>query len=249
MACYSRYHSDDAVAQYCDAHYGSDKFGVPNFPARLARLCAAARGGEAKHRALDLGCAVGRASFELAEYFDHVIGIDLSSSFIAIARRLQERGKLSYRLPEEGDLISDQRVCLADLGLDSTASRVSFHQGDALQLDERLGSYDLVLAANLIDRRPDPGKFLAEIHRLLVDGGLLAIASPYAWQEHFTPKRRWLGGLFRAGAPVSSLEGLSRKLVVNFAPVGEPQELEFLLRENGRKFQHYLAQLTFWRGR
>jgi len=32
-------------------------------------------------RALDVGCAVGRATFELARSFDETVGIDLSARF------------------------------------------------------------------------------------------------------------------------------------------------------------------------
>jgi hypothetical protein len=78
----------------------------------------------------------------------------------------------------------------------------------------------------------------------LIGDGLLAISSPYTWLEHFTPRRRWLGGRFRAGSPMSSLEGLSKKLAKHFTAVGEPQEVEFILRENARMFQHYISQLT-----
>lgn len=31
---------------------------------------------------MDLGCAVGRTSVDLAEYFDNVVGIDISKAFI-----------------------------------------------------------------------------------------------------------------------------------------------------------------------
>lgn len=36
-----RYESDLAVSQYCDPHYGPDKFGVTNFPLKLAQLSIA----------------------------------------------------------------------------------------------------------------------------------------------------------------------------------------------------------------
>lgn len=125
---YALYESETSVAQYCDAHYGPDKLGVANFPAHLARLCASTMLGKPMRSALDLGCAAGRASFELATCFDQVIGIDLSSRFIDIARRLKERSHIGYRLIEEGDLISDHEVRLADFGLEATSSRVTFYQ-------------------------------------------------------------------------------------------------------------------------
>ena len=95
-SCYSYYESNAAIAQYCDAHYGPDKFGVANFPAHLAHLGASALQGKPQRSALDLGCAVGRTSFELATCFDQVTGIDFSSRFIDIANRLKERGRIGY---------------------------------------------------------------------------------------------------------------------------------------------------------
>jgi 2-polyprenyl-3-methyl-5-hydroxy-6-metoxy-1,4-benzoquinol methylase len=41
-------------------------------------------------RVLDLGCAVGRASFELGRYFENVTGVDFSHSFINAANRLKQ---------------------------------------------------------------------------------------------------------------------------------------------------------------
>lgn len=247
LARYARYASDRAVAQYCEAHYGPERFGVANFPARVVRLCIDRLGSGPRRRALDLGCAVGRASFELAPHFDRVDGVDLSAGFIALARRLQARGRLRYRFPEEGDLLVEREVSLEALGLAAGSSRVVFSQGDAESLDGESHGYDLVLAANLIDRLAAPGRFLAGIHRRLVVGGLLAIASPYVWREEFTPRRRWLGGRFRAGKPLHSLQGLGEKLAGHFVAVGEPQEVEFVLGETARTCQHGRSQLTCWR--
>lgn len=244
-----RYQSDEAVAQYCDAHYGPDKFGVPNFAARLARLCLEKRNESGRRRALELGCAMGRACFELAKHFDEVVGIDFSPRFVKIARRLQERGKLTYQIFEEGDLVADCQVDLSDLDLAATAHRVAFHQGNAMKIDENLGQFDLVLAASLIDRLPNPEAFLGEAHNLLVDDGLLALASPYNWLEEFTPRKYWLGGSFHAGKPRTSLEGLRKKLCRHFKPLGAPRDLELVIRENARKYQHYVSQVTFWQRR
>jgi len=246
-ALYARYHSDTAISQYCDAHYGPDKFGVENFPRKITRICTTALEGKPQHSALNLGCAVGRTSFELATHFEQVTGVDFSSRFIDIARRIQKRGKICYQLPEEGVLISDHEVLLADYGLAETANRVTFLQGNVRCLETRFCDYDLVLAANLIDRLPEPGKFLADIHQRLLIGGLLVITSPYNWLEHYTPRKKWLGGRFRAGTPFTSLEGLRKKLSRHFTIVGEPLEVECVIRETARTFQHCISQVTLWR--
>lgn len=245
-ALYARYNSDIAMSQYCDAHYGLDKFGVENFPKKIARICTTALEGKPQHSALNLGCAVGRTSFELATHFEKVTGIDFSSRFIDIAQRIQKRGKICYQLPEEGVLISDHEISLADLNLAETADRVTFLQGNVYCLETRFCDYDLVLAANLIDRLPEPGKFLANIHQKLVIGGLLVITSPYHWLEHYTPRKRWLGGRFRAGTPLTSLEGLGKKLSRHFNMIGEPLEVEYVIRETARTFQHCISQVTLW---
>ncbi len=59
------YETDTAVSQYCEAHYGQTYFGVENFPVKCARICLEYMHNRPRKRALDLGCAVGRATFEL----------------------------------------------------------------------------------------------------------------------------------------------------------------------------------------
>jgi len=240
------YETDDAVAQYCDAHYGPDKFNVPNFPARLVQLCLDAMGARPKLRVLDLGCAVGRASFELARSFDVVTAIDFSARFIRIAYQLQEKGIIHYQLPEEGEIVSYHEQRLSDLGLDATAAKIEFSQGDAHNLKPQFTGYDLILAANLLDRLYDPARFLTTIHQRIKPRGLLVIASPYTWIEEFTRKENWIGGIRRAGEPFSTLQGLHEQLAGNFRLLGEPRDVEFVIRETARKFQHTVSQLTFW---
>lgn len=243
------YETDAAVAQYCDAHFGPNKFGVENFPQQLANLCLEAMGTRPKKRALDLGCAVGRASFELAQHFDLVTGIDFSARFIRIACQLQAKGVIHYQLPEEGEIVSFHEKRLNDFGLAETSSRVEFLQGDAHNLKPQFTAYDLVLAGNLIDRLYDPARFLAMIHPRLNPGGLLVIASPYTWLEEFTKKENWIGGLRSAGEPLTTLEGLQQQLSPYFRMIGEPRDLEFVIRETARKFQHTVSQLTVWERR
>jgi len=240
------YETDTAVAEYCDAHFGPDKFGVANFPATLVQLCVEAMGERPKHRALDLGCAVGRASFELAKHFDFVSGIDFSARFIRIAFQLQEKGIIHYQLPEEGEIVSFHEQNLKDFGLAGYGARIEFFQGDAHNLKPQFTGYDLVLAANLLDRLYDPARFLGTIHLRLNPGGLLVLASPYTWLEEFTKKENWVGGVRRAGEPFTTLEGLQEQLGANFRMLGEPRDVPFVIRETARKFQHTISQLTIW---
>ena len=63
--------------------------------------------------ALDIGCAVGRSTFELAKKFNQVIGIDFSHGFINAANKLKTYGKLPYTVQTEGSLVS-QHVAAVD---------------------------------------------------------------------------------------------------------------------------------------
>ncbi|GAW68269.1 SAM-dependent methyltransferase [Geoanaerobacter pelophilus] len=240
------YETDALAAQYCDAHYGPGHFGVPNFPKACAEICLELTRGRPRGHALDLGCAVGRASFELARGFERVTGLDFSSRFFRLAARMQEEGGLRYALPEEGEVVSYHELSLAALGLAEVRERVSFFQADACNLPEKFTGYDLVLAANLIDRLYSPRRFLNAIRERLNPGGLLVIASPYSWDEEYTAKDQWLGGYREAGEPVWSIDGLSRELLPYFNPLGEPRDVPFVIRETRRKFQHSIAQLTVW---
>jgi putative 4-mercaptohistidine N1-methyltranferase len=240
------YETDDAVAQYCDAHFGPEKFGVKNFPAQLVKNCIEAMGDRPKNRALDLGCAVGRASFELARAFDFVSAIDFSARFIRIAYQLQEKGVIHYQLPEEGEIVSFHEKRLSDFGLAETRAKIEFSQGDAHNLKPQITGYDLVLAANLLDRLYDPERFLTMIHQRINPGGLLVIASPYTWLEEFTKKENWVGGTRRSGDPFTTLEGLQEQLSPHFRMLGGPSDIEFVIRETARKFQHTISQVTTW---
>lgn len=240
------YETDVAVSQYCEAHYGRTYFDVPNFPARCAETCFHYTQGRPRHEALDLGCAVGRASFELAKEFDRVTGIDFSARFIRIALQLKEKGNVHFELIEEGAVVSYHEARLSDVGLDRVADRVDFFQGDATNLKPQFTGYDLVLAANLLDRLSDPRRFLETIHERLKLGGVLVISSPYTWLEEFTRKENWIGGVRKAGEPYMTLDGLRDLLGPHFVMLDAPQNKEFVIRETRRKYQHVVAELTAW---
>ena len=185
-------------------------------------------------------------TFELAKEFEQVTGIDFSARFIRIALQLKEKGVMHYELPEEGEIVSYHEARLSELGLDRVADRVEFVQGDATNLKPQFAGYDLALAANLIDRLQDPRRFLETIHERMNTGGVLVVASPYTWLEEFTKKENWLGGFRKVGEPYMTLDAIRELLSVHFVMLEEPQELEFVIRETRRKFQHTVAELTVW---
>lgn len=239
------YETDALVAQYMDFHFGPEHFGVENFTKKISNLCLNLP--VKKGRAMDLGCAVGRASFELGKAFEYVLGIDFSARFIKIATQMKEMGHAKYQISSEGELLDYYQILLSDAVALSSTDHISFAQGDACNLSKKYGTFDLILALNLIDRLSKPKKFLLDIEHFINPQGYLVIASPYTWLPEFTAKADWLGG-FRdsTGEKVTTLEGLKQLLSPKFTLVQAPQDVAFVIRETGRKFQHTLSQLTIW---
>ncbi|WP_246167870.1 5-histidylcysteine sulfoxide synthase [Propionivibrio limicola] len=245
----SHYETDRLVSEYAEFHYGDEYFGVPNFPRALAKLAIDAMGERPAKTALDLGCAAGRATFELASHFAHVTGIDFSTSFIRLGIQLAEQGRLRYTLVEEGDLVAFRERTLAEFGLEAVAEKVEFFQGDACNLKPIFTGYDLIFAANLIDRLYSPRKFLESVHERLNPGGLLLLASPYTWLPEFTKREEWIGGFKKDGENFTTLDGLKEILGPNFHLIREPSTAPFVIRETKRKFQHSLSEVTLWERR
>jgi len=253
----NKYESSQVVDQYLLFHYGSmqeqadtairERAGHPetgNFVVHTAELMD--RYSEGKQNALDLGCAVGRASFEMARHFNEVTGLDYSASFIKSARHLKEHGKLAYRRLETGRYFSE---LLAAVSNDIDRSRVQFVEGDACGLESDLPAaadkqYDAVLMANLLCRLSDPEACLrqfADSDRWLAKGGVLVIASPNTWSIQYTKEGKYLDGkgsddtIARLG---SVLEGF--ELLYN-------EDYPFMIREHRRKYEYIVSQITVWK--
>ncbi|MDF7799000.1 5-histidylcysteine sulfoxide synthase [Pontiellaceae bacterium B1224] len=241
------YETDDLVSQYCEFHYGDENFNTPNFPKAIARLALRAVGEGEKGKALDIGCSVGRSAFEIAAVFEQVDALDFSARFVQVGVQLQEKGRILYERPEEGDLVTFQERTLEDLGLTGDYSNIRFMQQDAMNMKPEYTGYDLVIAANLIDRLSNPARFLRDIPSRINSGGILLIASPYTWLEEFTPKENWLGGFKRDGEPVTTLDGLHAQLDSAFELQGESVQVPFVIRETKHKHQHTLSEVTVWK--
>ncbi|MBW2733422.1 MAG: 5-histidylcysteine sulfoxide synthase [Deltaproteobacteria bacterium] len=242
----SHYETDKMLSEYAEFHYGDRYFEVPNFPQTLAQLAIRAMGDRPAGRALDLGCAVGRATFELARHFDHVTGIDFSARLIKLGVQLAQQGVIRYTIADEGELVLYKERNLQDLGLAPLVEKVAFMQGDACNLKPLYTGYDLVLAANLIDRLYDPALFLDALHQRINAGGLLLVASPYTWLQEHTERKRWIGGFKKDGESFSTLDGLKATLGPHFELIDGPLEVPFVIRETRRKFQHTLSEVTIW---
>jgi 5-histidylcysteine sulfoxide synthase/putative 4-mercaptohistidine N1-methyltranferase len=242
----SHYESDKLLSEYAEFHYGDSYFGVPNFSKALSEYAIQHLQSRPAAKALDLGCATGRATFELARHFNQVTGIDFSARFIGLALKLAQQGVLRYTMATEGELISYQERKLTALGLDEVVDKVAFWQGDACNLKPQFSGYDFILAANLIDRLYSPRQFLSTIHERLNIGGVLMLTSPYTWLQEHTPREEWIGGYKKDGENVTTLDGLKAILGQHFTLMQPPVDIPFVIRETNHKFQHTLSEVTLW---
>ena len=117
------YESNKLLNEYLLFHYGAPEQILPwdsgpesalNFAVRTVRDTIDWNSIPETARALDIGCAVGRSSFEFSIDCSEVIGIDYSQSFVDAADQIRNKGSLSYKRLEEGS-------SWTDLGSNSTS--------------------------------------------------------------------------------------------------------------------------------
>jgi SAM-dependent methyltransferase len=105
------YETRRLLDEYLLFHYGMPAEVLPwengprdalSFPVRTVMELIDLPNTPCEAAALDLGCAVGRSSFELATFGMQVLGIDYSQSFIDAASQLASVGSLPYERVDEG---------------------------------------------------------------------------------------------------------------------------------------------------
>jgi 5-histidylcysteine sulfoxide synthase/putative 4-mercaptohistidine N1-methyltranferase len=245
---YNMYETDSLISQYLEFHYGKDCFKIANFPKTCIEKIKPHLSDVDANKALDIGCAVGRSSFELARHFDQVEALDFSTRFILNAINLRDNGKIRYLIDDEGELTTLREFRLSELDLGDKAKNVDFSQGDACNLKPNFCDYDLIFAGNLIDRLYDPKAFLKDMIHRLNKGGLLVITSPYTWLEEYTEKENWIGGKKVNGENFTTFDGLHECLDADFEFI-EDHNVPFVIRETRRKHQLTVAHMTIWKKR
>ena len=237
------YETARLLDEYLLFHYGSEGEVFPwrsgprdalNFAVRTVTEMAQA---VPRNRTLDLGCAVGRSSFELSRFCHHVTGIDFSHSFIGAAETLRTAGRIEYSCREEATIT---RRLTALRPFDSKPERINFQQGDAMDLSCGHCGYDLVHAANLLCRLAEPSLLIARLPDLVAPGGTLILTTPCTWLEEFTPSREW--------PRATTFDWLQDSLTPHFSLTAQ-RDLPFLIREHARKFQYSIALGTVWQRR
>jgi SAM-dependent methyltransferase len=114
-------------------------------------------------RVLDLGCGGGRHAFELYRRGAHVVAYD-----------------------HDADELAQVATMFLAMSLDGEAgegAEASVVRGDVLSLPFPDGSFDAVIAAEVLEHIPNDEAAMAEIARVVKPGGKVAVTVPRWWPE------------------------------------------------------------------
>ncbi len=171
---------------------------------------------------LDLGCAVGRTTFELAARTGRpVLGVDLGYAMLRLAARTLREGRVRYPRRRVG-LVYDRRDFAVRF---ANAEDVDFWACDAMALPFPPGTFAAVVGLNVLDCVQSPHDLLAALPRLLVPGGKAILSTPYDWSPAATPVEAWLGGHSQRGETAGASEPVLRALLT---PGAHPASLDGL---------------------
>jgi 2-polyprenyl-3-methyl-5-hydroxy-6-metoxy-1,4-benzoquinol methylase len=105
---------------------------------------------------LDYGCGTGTASCQLSSLVKSIHAIDISSKMIAISKEKAALGKLE---------------------------NVNFEQSDIFDKKYSCGSYDVILAFNMLHTVPNPEDVMQRINEILTPEGLFISVTPCLRQK------------------------------------------------------------------
>lgn len=209
------------LSGYGRGHWGDlDAQDPPEDAASLARLLGTAlelldqppRGAW-----LDAGCAVGRATLELARRTGELaVGVDLSFAMLRVAEHVRRDGRAVVPLRRVGVVYERREIAVPGV----PSEHMSLWCADVAALPFGDGVIDGALSLNVLDCVASPLGHLLELGRTLAPGAPALLSTPYDWAPTATPYEGWIGGHSqRADAGGSSAEEL-RRLLAPGAPAG-----------------------------
>ena len=162
------------------------KQGIDLFPKKLST---------ASGPGLDMGCAVGRTTYELADHLQRpVVGIDLDISLLRRAQQIHASGIVEYPLRRTGLAYDRHTFSVANQYSQTVKANIDFWCCDVTALPFSDNLFSFTSSLNVLDCVHSPLTALQEIERTLEHTGRCVLASPYDWSTSATPTEAWIGG-------------------------------------------------------
>jgi len=229
-------------AHYDDLSEHDKKFFSPEiFSPRNTYARFAAHIPNKKTLGIDIGCSVGRLTFELANQVEYVFGVDYQFNSVKKSREIMKNKSIVYRKRKEGTIYhKETRIDLEAV----VKQNVEFIAANTLNLPFPDSKFGVATCFNVIDVVGSPEKLLADIARVLDKEGNLILADPYHWVFSFKNRKNWVGGKH-----VGKYSGLSKEAVkkaledAGFVIDGEEDEIPWLLRGHDRSYEFYRVHL------
>lgn len=198
--------------------------------------------------ALDIGCAVGRLSFELSTTHARVVGIDTSISFIQKARQLMRTRKLRFDLIVEG-FMTEERAC--DFNTEWNCDRIDFIVADALALPFPRNFFATVTSINILEKVSHPLRHLLDVNRVLQDQqSMFVFSDPFSWDETTLDPKYWLGGVPSGEGCMRGIETVTRYLTGKDGVMNPPLEIvehgkvDWKIRKTENLWEHITSQFV-----
>lgn len=232
------YEIDRSIAQAIDLCYSEQ----PSWQLELSRLIDNFVGFEKRTSVLEIGCGVGRFSFELAKLFSSVIGIDFSARYIRCGEMIKSGGDLRYAIRLGNGQAIQKVITSNQLSLnESIRDKVKFWQADACNLKSSFTGYDLVISINALETMYNPKKFLNEIHSRISDKGYFVLCSTYKWSQVYCSKSEWL-----SEDNTTAFNSINLILSRNFTKIIEPICIDIPIINIDSNIIEMSTEVSFW---
>ncbi len=193
--------------------------------------------------AIDLGCSVGRNSFEIASRTNRLtLGVDLNFSMLRMATQILRKGSVQYP-QRKGGVVYDDIEFHVDF---ERADLVDFWACDATRLPFADETFSRCNCMNTLDSVTSPYALLQSIARILSVNGLATLACPYDWSSSVTAIESWIGGHSQRADHKGQSDEIMRQLLTSpdqgfpsIRLVTEKDNIPWVVRIHDRSQMHY----------
>ncbi|WP_320044197.1 methyltransferase domain-containing protein [uncultured Desulfobacter sp.] len=240
------YNSFSMLSSYLWSHY-SEFFNGPDATDAYQKW-ARAFGSQRSGWALDIGCSVGRLTFEMTKTHDRAVGLDTSISFVRAARELAAKKRLAFELIMEGQ-ITEKRSCELDPAFGF--EQAEFIVADAMALPFRSRRFSSVSSVNILEKVPNPLLHLAQANRVMVEkDARFLFSDPFSWDESVNSPEFWLGGTNEGPFKGFGMDNICRILQDSesvFSPgfaIQDMGQVLWKIRKTQNLWEHIISQFV-----